>query len=129
MARPKRVFYLVCTHVHVCVDSASGRLPAAQAEGREPALYSGLGHVHTRSPDTRPCVTHAIQTNACDDERKLEQAAPRTGLELKKERHVRNKGQCEKKEWGLRCRGQTPPEPWVGRRLGRGGDGQDDLGA
>ena len=55
--------------MHVPADSASGRLPAAQAQGREPALYSGLGHVHTRSPDTRPCVTHAIQTNACDDKR------------------------------------------------------------
>lgn len=97
MARRKCVFYLVCTHVHVRVDSASGRLPAAQAEGREPALYLGLGHVHTRSPDTRPCATHTIQTNACDDERKLQQAAPRTGLELKKERHARNKGHARKR--------------------------------
>ena len=89
--------YLVCTHMHVPADSASGRLPAAQAQGREPALYSGLGHVHTRSPDTRPCVTHAIQTHACDDERKLAQAAPRTGLELKKERYARNKGHMIKR--------------------------------
>lgn len=84
-------------HVHAPADSASRHLPAAQAEGREPALCSGLGHVHTRSPDTRPCVTHAIQTNACDDERKLAQAAPRTGLELKKERHARNKGHVRKR--------------------------------
>ena len=80
------------TDVHVHADSATRRRPAAQAEGGEPALYSGLGHVHTPSPDTRPCVTHAIQTNACDDERKLEQAAPCAGLELKKERKGKSGG-------------------------------------
>ena len=60
--RQTQVCVLSCmyTDVHVHADSATRRRPAAQAEGGEPALYSGLGHVHTPSPDTRPCVTHAI---------------------------------------------------------------------
>lgn len=104
--RQTQVCVLSCmyTDVHVHADSATRRRPAAQAEGGEPALYSGLGHVHTPSPDTRPCVTHAIQTNACDDERKLEQAAPCAGLELKKER----KGKREKGV-GLEASGDRLP--------------------